>query len=80
MCVWQLPLGKAAFSIPVGSSWSMFSNLLYKVLFMTGLLKVNTVRALFPFSPPPATGSGPQLRGLNSPPAAKVALGLTGEY
>lgn len=71
--------GKAILSIPVAPLGGMFSNSLYKVLLMTGLLEVDTVRALFPFSPPPAPGSGPQFRELNGPLAAKVALGLTGE-
>lgn len=79
-CVYSnSPLGKAILSIPVAPLEGMFSNSLYKVLLMTGLLEVDTVRALFPFAPPPAPGSGPQFRELNGPLAAKVALGLTGE-
>lgn len=64
---------------PCSSSPCMFPNLLHKVLLMPAFLEVDTVGALFPHSPPPAPGSGPQLRVPSGTVAAKVGLGLPGE-
>lgn len=73
------PSGATHFHSCSSSLYGMFSNLLDKVLLMLGFLEVDTVRALFPHSPPPAPGSGRQLRAPSGTVAAKVDLGLQGE-